>query len=373
LQLSEERLEKALRSAHTRERDQRQRLRWIGWVAASYAVDALFLVLFWVAGTVAPGVPLAYAAAAAVICAAAWGVTASGRNLRLRDPSLTMQQIGTAMLLQVGVVAAAPQLAFPMLANLFTVFAFGMSWVRVRDAALVWTLGAAALGALFFGVGERLTLPSGTPLERVLVWSYFSLILGRCLMLSVQANELRRRLQENRRKLADSLAQVQQLASHDELTRTLNRRALMARLEEQRSRAERFHEAFCVALLDLDHFKSVNDTHGHAAGDAVLRAFAALAQAGLRDSDVFGRYGGEEFMLILGATPLSAVQPPLERIRAELAGREWSAVATGLRVTVSIGVTAYRRGETLEQVLSRADDALYEAKRLGRDRIVTRG
>ena len=75
-------------------------------------------------------------------------------------------------------------------------------------------------------------------------------------MLSVQANELRRRLQESRRKLADSLAQVQQLASHDELTRTLNRRALMARLEEQRSRAERFDEAFCVALLDLDHFKA---------------------------------------------------------------------------------------------------------------------
>jgi diguanylate cyclase (GGDEF)-like protein len=369
---SEERLEKALRSAHTRQRDQRQRLRWIQWVAASYALDALFLALFWAAGTVAGRVPLAYAAVGAVVCVAAYGYTASGRNLRLRDPSLTMMQIGTAMLLQVSVVAAAPQLAFPMLANLFTVFAFGMSWVRVRDAVAVWTVGGAALGALFYAVGEHLALPAGTPLERFLVWSYFSVILGRCLMLSVQANELRRRMQENRRKLADSLAQVQQLASHDELTRTLNRRALMARLEEQRSRAERFHEAFCVALLDLDHFKAVNDTHGHAAGDAVLRAFAALAQAGLRDSDVFGRYGGEEFMLILGATPLAAVQPPLERIRTELSGRDWATVADGLRVTVSIGVTAYRRGETLEQVLSRADDALYEAKRLGRDRLVTR-
>lgn len=369
---SEEKLEKALRSAHTRERDQKQRLRWIAWVAASYALDVLFLAVFWAAGTVAGAVPLAYAAVGAAVCAAAYAWTASGRNLKLRDPSLTTLQICTAMLLQIGVVAAAPQLAFPILANLFTVFAFGMSWVRVRDAALVWSLGAVALGGLFYASGERLSLPVGTPLERFLVWTYFSVILGRCLMLSVQANELRRRMQENRRKLADSLAQVQQLASHDELTRTLNRRALMARLEEQRSRAERFHEAFCVALLDLDHFKSVNDTHGHAAGDAVLRAFAALAQAGLRDSDVFGRYGGEEFMLILGATPLAAVQPPLERIRAELAGRDWAAVAEGLHVTVSIGVTAFRRGESLEQLLSRADDGLYEAKRLGRDRIVTR-
>jgi len=258
----------------------------------------------------------------------------------------------------------APQLAFPFLANLFTVFAFGMASTTVRQSVAVWSFGAAALGVLLYAVGEKLSLPVSSAAERWLVWSYFSLILGRCVLLSVQANEMRRRLQENRRRLADSLAQVQQLASHDELTRTLNRRALMSRLEEQRSRAERFGEAFCVAL---------NDTHGHAAGDAVLRAFAALAQAGLRDSDVFGRYGGEEFMLILGATPLSAVAPPLERIRAELAQREWSAVAAGLRVTVSVGVAGFHRGESLEQVLSRADDALYEAKRLGRDRIVTRG
>ena len=372
MQIGEEKLEKALRSAHTRERDQQQRLRWISWIAASYALDALFLALFWAAGTVAAGVPLAYTVFAALICGAIYAWTASGRNLRMRDPNLGMPQIAAAVVLQIGVVAAAPQLAFPFLANLFTVFAFGMTWAPVRQAAMVWSLGVVALGMLFYAMGERLAFPVASAAERWLVWSYFSLILGRCLMLSVQASELRQRLQDSRRKLADSLAQVQQLASHDELTRTLNRRALIARLEEQRSRAERFHEAFCVALLDLDHFKAVNDTHGHAAGDAVLRAFAALAQAGLRDSDVFGRYGGEEFMLILGATPLAAVQPPLERIRAELEQRDWAAVAGGLRVTVSIGVTAFHRGETLEQVLSRADDALYEAKRLGRDRIVTR-
>jgi diguanylate cyclase (GGDEF)-like protein len=373
LQVSEERLEKALRSAHTRGRDQKERLRWTGWTASSYALDTLFLALFWMAGTVEARIPLAYGLAGAGACGAMFAMLATGRNLRLRDPNIGMPQIGVAVLLQLAVVAMAPQLAFPFLANLFTVFAFGMSWARVRDSIVVWSFGVLALGALFYAYGANLSLPSATALERFLVWSYFSLILGRCLMLSVQANALRQRLQDSRRKLSDSLAQVQQLASHDELTRTLNRRALIARLEEQRSRAERFHEAFCVALLDLDHFKAVNDTHGHAAGDTVLRAFAALAQAGLRDSDVFGRYGGEEFMLILGATPMAAVTPPLERIRVELAQRDWVAVAEGLRVTVSIGVAAFRRGETLEQMLSRADDALYEAKRLGRDRIVTRG
>ena len=372
MQIADEKLEKALRSTHTRERDQLQRRLWTAAIAASYALDTLFLWLFWSVGTIPANLPLAYGLAAAAICAATWAAIASGLNLRFSEPSLGMPQIAAAVLLQIAVVAMAPQLAFPFLANLFTVFAFGMASTTVRQSVAVWSFGAAALGVLLYAVGEKLSLPVSSAAERWLVWSYFSLILGRCVLLSAQANELRRRLQENRRRLADSLAQVQQLASHDELTRTLNRRALMARLEEQRSRAERFGEAFCVALLDLDHFKAVNDTHGHAAGDAVLRAFAALAQAGLRDSDVFGRYGGEEFMLIFGATPLAAVQPPLERIRAELGQRDWAAVAGGLRVTVSIGVTAFHRGENLEQVLSRADDALYEAKRLGRDRVVTR-
>ena len=93
----------------------------------------------------------------------------------------------------------------------------------------------------------------------------------------------------------------------------------------------------------------------------------------MRDTDVFGRYGGEEFLLILAAAAPAAARSPLDRIRAALAQREWSAVAAGLQVTVSVGVAAFHRGESLEQVLSRADDALYEAKRLGRDRIVIRG
>jgi len=102
----------------------------------------------------------------------------------------------------------------------------------------------------------------------------------------------------------------------------------------------------------------------------VLRAFAALAQAGLRDSDVFGRYGGEEFMLVLGATPLAAVQPPLERIRAGLAAHDWAAIAPGLVLTASAGVAGFRAGESVAQLLNRADGGLYEAKRAGRNCVI---
>lgn len=372
MQLSEEKLEKAVRAAQTRGRDQDLRLRWGAGIAASYAVDTLFLALFAAAGTLPGAVPLLYGAAAALVCAGSWALTATALNLRFRDPNLTAPLTAAGVALQLGVVAMAPQVAFPYLANLFTVFAFGMIWMTPRQSVAVWTLGAMALAALDYAVGERFAVPTATRYERMLVWLYFSLVLGRCVLLSVEASALRRRIDEGRRKLAESLDQMRQLASHDELTRSLNRRSLMARLEQERSRAARGGEAFSVALLDLDHFKEVNDAHGHAVGDDVLRAFAKMAHGALRDSDAFGRYGGEEFMLILGATRPVPGQAALERLRAAVADRDWGEFAPGLRVTVSAGVAGFRPAETVSQLLSRADTALYDAKHAGRNRVVVK-
>lgn len=372
MQLGEDRIEKTVRAAQTRGRDQRMRLRWAGATAASYAVDATFLALFAAAGVVAASVPLLYGAVAALIVAATWVLTATNVNLRFRDPNLTAPLMAAAVLLQLAVVAMAPQIAFPFLANLFTVFAFGMLWMTPRQSVAVWTLGAFALAVLDYAVGARFSIPVGTAWERLLVWTYFALILGRCVLLSVQADALRRRIDEGRRKLSESLDQMRQLASHDELTKTLNRRSLMAALEQARSRAERGGEVFSVALLDLDHFKNINDTHGHAVGDDVLRAFAKMAYRGLRDSDAFGRYGGEEFMLILGATAPAAAQAALERMRSNVGARDWTEFAPDLRLTVSAGVAGFRPGETISQLLSRADAALYESKRAGRDRVTVK-
>jgi diguanylate cyclase (GGDEF)-like protein len=372
MQVGEAKIEKAVRAAQTRGRDQRRRLRWAGATAASYAVDTLFLALFAAAGVIAGTVPLAYGAAAALILGATGLLTATNANLRFRDPNLTAPLMAVAVLLQLAVVAMAPQIAFPFLANLFTVFAFGMLWMTPRQSIAVWTLGAAALAVLDSAVGARFSIPVATAWERLLVWTYFALILGRCVLLSVQATHLRGRIDEGRRKLAESLDQMRQLASHDELTKALNRRSLMAALDQARSRAERGGEAFSVALLDLDHFKEINDTHGHAVGDDVLRAFAKMGFRGLRESDAFGRYGGEEFMLILGATPPAAAQAAVERLRASVGARDWSEFAPDLKVTVSAGVTGFRRGETVSQLLSRADSALYDAKHAGRDCVVVR-
>ncbi|HEY8067464.1 MAG TPA: GGDEF domain-containing protein [Burkholderiales bacterium] len=351
-----------------RDRARRQRIRWISSTAASYGIDVLFLALFAAAGTIPFQVALGYGAAAAAICATAYLAYAQGWNLRFRDPNLTEPLMMVAIVLQLGVAAAAPQVAFPFLANLFTVFAFGMLWLTLRDAVAVWSVGVFGTGIVFYLAGDRFGAPGGSGMEVFLAWLYFSLILGRCLLVSVAANETRARLAESRRQLADTLDQVQRLASRDELTRSLNRRSLLTALERERSRAERSGAPFCIAMIDLDHFKQVNDSFGHAAGDAVLRAFAATVHDAMRTTDVFGRYGGEEFLLILLGAHADAALEAVERVRAAVAAHDWRSIAPDARVTMSAGVAGFRKGDSAEQLLQRADQALYQAKKAGRNR-----
>jgi diguanylate cyclase (GGDEF)-like protein len=247
-----------------------------------------------------------------------------------------------------------------------------MIWLPLAAATALWALAALLCGLILFGLAERIAVPTDSGLKIALVWLYFSLILGRCVLLSVYASSMRARIADSRRKLAESMEQVQQLATHDELTKALNRRALMARLEEERARVARGGETLSIALLDIDHFKAVNDGHGHAAGDRVLQGFARMIHDTMRETDVFGRYGGEEFMMILPATRPEAARVALERIRAAVQQADWRDIDPALKISVSSGVSAYRPGETVEQCINRADRALYEAKRRGRNCVEAR-
>jgi diguanylate cyclase (GGDEF)-like protein len=161
---------------------------------------------------------------------------------------------------------------------------------------------------------------------------------------------------------------VERQALVDGLTGLANRRASTDALQAESARAGRLGTPLSVVLADLDGFKDVNDAHGHAVGDEVLREFADLLRETLRDSDVAGRWGGEEFLLLLpGADEDGAVQLA-ERIRAELSSRRIPG-APGLRVTASFGVAERGAESNTEQVVAAADEALYRAKRAGKDRI----
>ena len=345
-------------------------MRWVWPMAGSYAIDALFLGFFAATGTVGAEVPLAYGVAAAAITLLAWQAYKRGWNLRLRSPDMVEPLVVLGVAMQLAVVYRAPQIAFPYLANLFTVFAFGMVGMSVRASVRVWTLEVLAMGLVLFAAGDRLGVANATPVDVLLGWLFFALVLARCLMLTVNANRMRERLSNSRNRLTSALEQIRDMAIHDELTGTLNRRALLARLEQEHGRAGRTGEPFCVGLLDLDHFKLVNDRNGHAAGDAVLRAFTEIVRGTKRATDEFGRYGGEEFLLILVDIGLAPAHGAVERVRAAVAAAEWGRVAPDVSVTVSAGIACWRKEETIDQLLRRADTALYRAKHAGRNQVM---
>lgn len=362
-------LHKALRAARTQERDRRQRLAWVRAVASSYALDGAFIALFAAAGVVPVRAAWLFAAGAVGVCALTYAAYSTGWNRRFRDPSLVAPQVVVGVALQLMVVALAPGAALPLLANVFTVFAFGLIWLSLRAAATIWLLTAAGVAALMWHDAAGIGAATATPFQLALSAACVILVLGRCLVLNMYANQMRSRLSDGRRMLAASLEQIQELVHYDELTKAYNRRTLIARLEEERARARRTKTGFSVALMDLDHFKSINDTYGHAVGDDALRAFAETVHANMRATDVFGRYGGEEFLMILVAAGAAEAARGVARVQAALARRNWSALASGLTLTFSAGVTAYHADEAVAQMLGRADAALYEAKAAGRNQI----
>lgn len=167
-------------------------------------------------------------------------------------------------------------------------------------------------------------------------------------------------------------AELERLAMTDELTGVPNRRHFLARLENERERAVRYGRQATLAMLDLDHFKQVNDRYGHPAGDEVIRHFAELLRSHNRCEDVVGRLGGEEFALLMPETAPSGALALLERIRHELANARLDTIAPGFGYTFSAGVAEFslKEAPSCDHWIFEADQALYQAKAGGRNRAV---
>ncbi len=182
------------------------------------------------------------------------------------------------------------------------------------------------------------------------------------------------RREYEKRLAAESRAEnLGRLAITDPLTRMMNRRGITVALLDAMAQSERYNTPLCVAMADLDHFKPVNDTHGHKAGDRILTELAGILSDALRMPDKVGRYGGEEFLIILPHTTLVGGRKIAERLRAGVSRWEFAADKSHkLRLTISVGLTQFRKGEDLEQLLARVDKALYAAKHGGRNLVVAR-
>jgi len=171
-------------------------------------------------------------------------------------------------------------------------------------------------------------------------------------------------------RLQDELNKVRLLSLTDEFTGLPNRRAFMRRLQDETGRSQRYGSPLALALLDLDEFKNINDVHGHAAGDEILRCYASQILTTLRHHDLVARYGGEEFAVLLPNTTVEGAVSAMRKLQHQAAGHVCHYDGQTLQLpTFSTGVTLYASGDSYSALINRADQALYRAKRMGRNRI----
>jgi diguanylate cyclase (GGDEF)-like protein len=193
------------------------------------------------------------------------------------------------------------------------------------------------------------------------------------LSLAIEKSRLYEGLLAANRELETLRDRLEYRAAHDALTTIWNRGAIVDLLSREVARSRREGRPLAVALADIDHFKKVNDTHGHAVGDTVLCAVAERLAAGLRAAEVVGRYGGEEFMVVLYPCSQRDAAVVMERLRLQVASRPIPTPVGAIPTTISIGVVVTDGGLEPGQIVEAADQALYRAKRLGRNRVELAG
>lgn len=293
----------------------------------------------------------------------------SGWSLRLQEPSLTLPQ----MVFSIASAAAAYAMAGPMRGVVFPVLLvilmFGMFQLRPRALAYVGLYALLSFGAAMALMAWHRPQVYAPTVE----WVHFlglATILPTFGVLAARLSRMRERNRNQRVELSNALVRIQELATRDDLTGLINRRHMTALLEQERQRAARSGRGFCIAVLDIDHFKQVNDRHGHAGGDLVLRQFAQDSVAAIRAADVLARWGGEEFVLLLAEAHLPMALGGVERLRHHVERASVFDRDPALRITVSAGLTEYIAGEAIRDTLARADRALYQAKASGRNRTV---
>jgi diguanylate cyclase (GGDEF)-like protein len=239
-----------------------------------------------------------------------------------------------------------------------------------QSSAALTRLLAAARAPLLDALNQAVTIherQSERKLYRVelLQWDSLAVVL---LTLTIEALMIFRRMI---RLITAYTAELVRLVSTDPLTELANRRGFLEAYALERARATRHHRPLSLMMLDADHFKKINDTHGHGGGDEVLKTLAETLRRTVRVSDVVGRIGGEEFVILLPETELEGAVRLAERLRAQVAGLSVKFADAAIRVTVSIGVTSVPQEEAeVERILNFVDELMYQAKQSGRNCVI---
>ncbi|AOG21315.1 diguanylate cyclase [Acidovorax sp. RAC01] len=292
----------------------------------------------------------------------------SGQTARLGDPSLTIAQMVWTITSGAVAYVLAGEARGIVPSVLAMILFFGTFALTMAEVIGIGVYALTAFGCAI-AVSTRFSASTSGYIDTAYALMVF-IVLGGCIALNLRIQRIRANLQRKREALAEALAVNRELATRDELTGLLNRRAMQDLMALEQRRALRTGRPLMLAQLDIDHFKPINDTHGHSTGDRALQAFASTVRASVRDTDVLARWGGEEFVLMMAETGPDDARDLLDRVRQAVEALSIPHTTGALRLTVSVGLAQHRTGDTIDQTLERADQALYTAKALGRNRVV---
>lgn len=331
---------------------------------ASLAMIWHLVYLQELSGTVAWGVTLASAAT----FIAFWLPIRAGLTQGMTDPVLTFPHALASLSLCVATYIMLGPHRVNVLILMAQVIVVAMLRLRPKQVLGLGVIATLMLGAAFAWVDWRDTsvgmLNKGA--THLLVGGASLLLLS---LVGKWVSDIRTEISAQAKELRKTVLTVKQMATLDQLTGLLNRRVMLDTLEAERQLAERHGTHWCIALIDLDHFKQVNDRLGHPTGDAVLRGFAELSRKHLRAVDQVGRWGGEEFLVMFPQTRLKEAHASLERLRKALNAWRLPEHPT-LQMSFSAGLVQAEPEDTLDQLVERADKTMYQAKASGRNRSV---
>ncbi|MDF1820875.1 MAG: diguanylate cyclase [Alcanivoracaceae bacterium] len=317
------------------------------------------------------------------LCQAAIFVAIRSRwSRRFRDPSLTLLQMVVAIVAITVLLRYAIEIRGAMLSVYFMIMTFGIfSLDRVRMIAMSAFVMACFMALtsyewVYYREEQVFGISFGHVSVLLLGLIWFVYVGGYIYNLQLRIREQKASLADNHttlqtthEQLQDAMARLHEVAIRDELTGLHNRRYILERLQEELDRCQRSGSDLHLAIIDLDHFKRINDQYGHPVGDEVLCSFARLARESLRRTDLVARFGGEEFVIVFPDGRLEDTRTVLERLRQQFGAQQF-AEHPDLHVSLSAGVVQSRPGDTTAAIIQRADEALYQAKADGRDRLV---
>lgn len=346
-------------------------------VRLAQAATALLLLavgvvgmLYFVAMGLAQAIPvLAWALTTLAGMVVFWVLIRSGWSRRFRDTTLTVWQMVfglTSGALGYALLGEGRGAVFPVV---MVILMLGMFVASPRQMRLVSAYAVLLFGATMtlMAVKRPQEYPWTVELGHFLL---VAVMMPAVSVLAGQLSRIRHRSRLQRAELAQALSRLREHTTRDELTGLINRRHMDTVMAQEHQRCIRSGQSFCLAVLDVDRFKPVNEVHGYAVGDAVLRAVAQEALRHVRVSDVLSRWGGEEFVLMLSDTRAALARGGLERLHQKVAALRILNGQAAVSVTLSGGLAEHRPGESVAQTLARAEHALQDAKAQGHNRVV---